>query len=1094
MNQNSHKLETFDTALAQAMHDSANQDNLSVIAKLSDNYTLPKGIRVISRFADIATLRVPPNMLSALTDCTSINAIEASRNLRQASDYNVIDPLTHQHDNFYNTYIDATEIYTRRPAGVSATGRGCVVGILDWGMDFAFPSFRHNDGSSRLLALWDQRDAAVNQKNNRWGYGRILTRKNINRALLANDPYEALDYHPADADSRSRYTESWQGAHGTHVSDIAAGNGLGGGMPGVAPEADIIFVHLSRTTKVLGGGNLGDSASVLEAIDFIFSTAGNRPCVINMSVGAHGGPHDGSTLVEQGIDRAVWHSKGRAVVNSAGNYFESRAHTEGRINEGSEDKLRFYVPASDPTPSELEVYYEDSDIFKASVIDPAGKLIAHVSPGEKATLTSNGLEVGSIYHFNRRAESGNRHIDLFLKPNAPAGKWSLLLKANKSLDGRYHAWIERDSGLQPKFIGSDNITSSTTGTLCNGKFSITVGAYNPYIDDKPIGSFSSSGPTIDGRIKPELVAPGVEISAARSTPPSESPAARYTSKNGTSMAAPHVAGTIALMFEAAGRPIGITDTRALLFSSIKKNDFLSNKHSVSDLHRLGYGYLDIAAAEHAARIWGHDHSINTESSSITDGLTTFKGRKKMNYDNDKCSAPDNLRSQDSFSHYDMQDDQFSDASEYAENYDNDAFTENHYSDSYQDLSLQDNMYDDDQYDGQYDHQYDNINDEMHPVVNAGEFPGSVLSAGDQLLRTTPYEGLNHSSVVTSNNIESASSLIAQGIDVESTRPGGYVKVMETSPDSGAPHTIGRRITDSWGRLLPGQTLLRGQGHTPIHNRQFNPGNFQAKPRFDDAVTHESHQQFSDISVANIKWCYLRKRIVIMARREEMLWTKLDGTKHEESNHPDRISILTEYWKATGMSAANARAQAQVSANNARGGPWSAAFISYVMKKSGVERQHGFEFSAGHIRYIVGALRNRERSDQNRPFWLVDSTELLNEASPEPGDIICFNRCARHPNPRGCTDPNSRMTSHSYDSLRTSYWHNGTRQNVQPNGFSHTSLVVGNVTRNGRRFLETIGGNESNTVKSRTQIEINQHGNIINPAGRNIFGMIKIMKC
>lgn len=1085
MNQHSQAFETFDTALAEAMRDSGGHENLSVIAKLSDNYTLPEGIRVISRFADIATLRVPPDMMSALTGCTSINAIEASRNLRQTSDYDVIDPLTHHHDNYCNTDIEATEIYNRRPAGVSATGRGCVVGILDWGMDFAFPSFRNSDGSTRLLALWDQRNAPAKRNKNRWGYGRILTRKNINQALLANNPYDALDYHPADADSRSRYSDNWQGAHGTHVSHIAAGNSFGGGMPGVAPEADIIFVHLSRTTKVLGGGNLGDSASVLEAIDFIFSTAGNRPCVINMSVGAHGGPHDGSTLVEQGIDRAVWHSNGRAIVNSAGNYYKSRAHTEGRISEGREDSLRFYVPASDPTPSELEVYYEDSDMFEASVIDPRGNIIAHVGPGEKAALNIDGLEVGNIYHFNRRADSGNRHIDLFLKPHAPAGKWSLLLKATRSLDGRYHAWIERDSGLQPKFVGTDIISRSTTGTLCNGKFSITVGAYNPYLDDKPIGSFSSSGPTIDGRIKPELVAPGVEISSARSTPPSESPAARYTNKNGTSMAAPHVAGTIALMFEAAGKPVSITDTRALLFSSIKKNDFLSNQHSVSDLHRLGYGYLDIAAAEQAARIWGHDHAINT-GSSITDDLATYKGRKKMNYDNDEYSTPDNLRNHDSYSQYDMQDDEFADASEYDEDNDNYAFTEAPYSDSNQGFEMQENTYD--------ENLYDDINNEMYPVVNAGEFPGSVLSAGDQLLRTTPYEGLNHSSVVTSDNIESAASLIAQGIDVESTRPGGYVKVTETSPGSGVPRTIGRRITDSWGRLLPGQTLLRGQGHSPVHSRYSNHGNLQAKPRFYDTEINESHQQYSDIAVANIKWCYLRKRIVIMARREEMLWTKLDGTKYLENNHPDRISILTEYWKASGMSAANARAQAQVSANNARGGAWSAAFISYVMKKSGVERQHGFEFSAAHIRYIVGALRNRERSDQNRPFWLVDATELLNEATPEPGDIICFNRCARHPNPQGCRDPNSRMTSHSYDSLRRSYWHNGTRQNVQPNGFSHTSLVVGNVTRNGRRFLEIIGGNETNSVRSRTHVEINQHGNIINPAGRNIFGMIKIMKC
>src|SRR6185503_21178004 len=97
-----------------------------------------------------------------------------------------------------------------------------------------------------------------------------------------------------------------------------------------------VFVHLAGTADVLGRTNLGDSVTVLEALDFVFQTAGDRPCVVNMSVGAHGGPHDGSTLVEQGIDRAIWLKSGRAVVNSVGNYFSAGAHTQGRLSQDGE--------------------------------------------------------------------------------------------------------------------------------------------------------------------------------------------------------------------------------------------------------------------------------------------------------------------------------------------------------------------------------------------------------------------------------------------------------------------------------------------------------------------------------------------------------------------------------------------------------------------------------------------------------------------------------------------------------------------------------------------------------------------------------------
>jgi Subtilase family len=154
------------------------------------------------------------------------------------------------------------------------------------------------------------------------------------------------------------------GAHGTHVMDIAGGSGgRGEGMGGVAPEADLVFVHLARTTDVLGKGNLGDSASLLEALDFVFSVAGDRPCVVNLSVGAHGGSHDGTTLVEQGIDRAVWLQGGRAVVGSIGNYAVSGAHRHGRLRQGEEEALGLRIPVDDPTANELEVWYGWADRF-----------------------------------------------------------------------------------------------------------------------------------------------------------------------------------------------------------------------------------------------------------------------------------------------------------------------------------------------------------------------------------------------------------------------------------------------------------------------------------------------------------------------------------------------------------------------------------------------------------------------------------------------------------------------------------------------------------------------------------------------------------
>lgn len=577
-----------DPALVEAA--AADGGELSVIVRLAEGQSPPAGTRIVTRFGDIATLRVQPEQLAELAERESIVAIERSRRL-------------HAVDRVDAASLDepAAVAYARRPDGVHATGRGVVVAALDWGIDVAHPAFRKPDGATRLLALWDQRGREASGQGNRWGYGRIHHAEAIDAALRTDNPYAALGYHPGDADERDAESGEWKGAHGTHVCDIAAGNGAGGGMVGVAPDADLVFVHLAHTTRALGPGNLGDSAALLEALDFVFEIAGARPCVVNMSVGAHGGPHDGTTLCEQGIDQAVWLLSSRAAVNSAGNYFDARAHAHGRIRAGEEAVLHFDVPGTDRSDSEIEVYYESPDRFTATVADGRGTVLATLDPGQDAPLVVDGRPIGHVYHHVREATNGDRHIDMFLRPGAPSGTWTIRLKAITVEDGRYHAWIERERGPRPKFTHDSVDVYSTTGTLCNGRHAITVGAYDPHHAGRPMGRFSSSGPTRDGRMKPEIVAPGVDIVAGRSTPPHEHPAARYTSKGGTSMAAPHVTGTVALMFEAAGRPMDIADTRALLFSS---TDCGPARPDMLDLHRRGYGYLDTAAAERAARSWG----------------------------------------------------------------------------------------------------------------------------------------------------------------------------------------------------------------------------------------------------------------------------------------------------------------------------------------------------------------------------------------------------------------------------------------------------------------------------------------------------------
>ena len=184
----------------------------------------------------------------------------------------------------------------------------------------------------------------------------------------------------------------------------------------------------------------------------------------------------------------------------------------------------------------------------------------------------------------------------------------MTLDAIDVVDGRYHAWVERDSACatcQSKLTRADTVRSTTTGTICNGLRTIAVGAYDGTTPRKALARFSSAGPTRDGRVKPDLIAPGVDIGAARSIPRAGG-APQLTTKSGTSMAAPRVTGTIACMFQAAGRPLSIDTTRNLLLGAADPVSFTG-----IDASRAGSGYLNTTRAIEAASLHGPTHEEET---------------------------------------------------------------------------------------------------------------------------------------------------------------------------------------------------------------------------------------------------------------------------------------------------------------------------------------------------------------------------------------------------------------------------------------------------------------------------------------------------
>ena len=531
----------------------------------------PPGVVLVSRFGEINTCRLRASDIHAVHDHASVRSLKAPRVVKA----DVADE---------SAAGDVKPDDRRRPKGLKENGKGVVVGIIDWGPDPWHPDFIGPLGRSRLEAIWDQRGQFPDSPRP-WGYGRVWSRPVIDRALSHPRSASGLGGLPGGAS---------MGTHGTHVMSIAAGNGRGGGPMGIAPEADLIFVHLAKGRSD-GVGDLGDSVRILEALDFILRLAGNRPVVVNASMGAHGGCHVGESPVELAFDAALETHPGRAIVQSTGNYFAARTHAHETVRPGEKWTLGWYVFAGDATPNELEIWYPGSDLLAVNLVAPDGSRLARVSLGEGAPIRVDGREVGRIYHRKSDPNNGDHLVDCFLDPGAPAGRWRVEVEAIDIVDGRVMAWIERDSPrrlAQSVFDQHQASPFGTTGTIANGRRAIAVGAFDPHKTDAPMAPFSSAGPTRDGRQKPDLVAPGVGSLAARSGGSGEM---GLTRKSGTSMAAPVVTGTIACMFEAAGRPLSIAETRSLLLGTA-----LVSHHD--EAVRVGSGRLDSHAAVEAARL------------------------------------------------------------------------------------------------------------------------------------------------------------------------------------------------------------------------------------------------------------------------------------------------------------------------------------------------------------------------------------------------------------------------------------------------------------------------------------------------------------
>ncbi|MGE0750560.1 MAG: S8 family serine peptidase [Variibacter sp.] len=328
--------------------------------------------------------------------------------------------------------------------GVAETGQGVIVGVVDFGCDFAHASFCDADRRhSRVLALWDQNEgletdlgpaivaseppfATIGGERCAFGFGRVFKKEAIDKVLQqwrdahAEDrqwPYGALGYDPHHHHYLAKPPIA---AHGTCVLDIAAGRErqwvTDGSdrtiVKGVASGADLVFVQI-RTHLQDDGRRILDANDVVDGVAFIFHLAEERgqPCVVNLSLNTMSGPHDGDGHFERRLSNLLRSGsagadmKGRAVVVAAGNLPDKGAewrqwqHIADTVTPGQPFAFFWNLSyaSDDKTRNSLEIWYDAPGAWlQVTLSHEALGVVATVNPGSAAELLANGKIVGSI--------------------------------------------------------------------------------------------------------------------------------------------------------------------------------------------------------------------------------------------------------------------------------------------------------------------------------------------------------------------------------------------------------------------------------------------------------------------------------------------------------------------------------------------------------------------------------------------------------------------------------------------------------------------------------------------------------------------------
>ena len=470
------------------------------------------GIQVVPLLGGYAVVTLPELEIDAYSDREQVEFIEKPKRL------------------YFETFEgrEASCILPVQNGDDGLSGEGILVGVVDSGVDYFHPDFRNEDGSSRILKLWDQSIPG----NPPEGYirGTEYMKDEIDEALALGET-EGRRLVPSRDFSR----------HGTAVLGIAAGNGRasGGVNRGIAYKSDLLVVKMGNARE----NSFPRTTELMEGIDYLVrqATQMGKPIAVNISFGNNYGSHRGDSLLETYISNAA--NVGRSVICvGTGNNGNDRIHAAGKLRQGQTEIIEVGIGTYETTLN-LQLWKAYADEIEIFIETPSGEKLPELSEKIGTQRYRAGETDLLIYYGKSGPFQVTQEIYFEFIPTGTyltSGIWKLYLRGRRIKEGNYNLWLLGGNILNPMTGFYQPVASETLTIPSTAAKVITVGAYDSRLN--AYADFSGRGGERLSYPKPDLVAPGVNITAPV-------PGGGYANVTGTSFATPFVTGSAALMME-----------------------------------------------------------------------------------------------------------------------------------------------------------------------------------------------------------------------------------------------------------------------------------------------------------------------------------------------------------------------------------------------------------------------------------------------------------------------------------------------------------------------------------------------------------------